>query len=420
MRLYQLAAFIVSLVSVNSAESDPNEFQFCGKVSITSDGQESVLSFENAVTASIDPQKTGCIVQCTDPYLNFLGESIPFQVNDFTKIVYFASGPVGHFILIVTVLFCALCKCMPRKIRRIMFSIASFYMSIMLTCQLIQLSVCENQLIMYFITEYFMIVLLFALSSRTWNHLKIMRVVGDGKNFNIWKELKIDAAPEIRINIECWHWETVHYTDSEGNRKTRQEKRVTHTATEYVPYSCWWIGDGIGDPNAIESASKTYVGTFADLMTFLAFEYSVQAVDGFTTNTIEEARNHYYQVNRYRDDHCDVRTNIHAEHGPNKLSLRPESMPVPLLCQTWFFWLFTVLPLPLFNGALIRLIVDSKYSVEVRKTVVRFIEIRPGTVGTQMNSVRPHMNPSKGYQLSNMLYSDMDLHQRPDLKRMPV
>jgi len=404
----------------NPTVIDPDAFRFCGKVAISEGGTETTLTFENAVTAATDLTKTACIVECTNPDGYIFG-GIPITVMNFTKIVYFSSGPLGHWILVITLLCCACpCKCLPRKIRRIIFSIASFYMSIMITFQLIQLSVCEHQLIMHFITEYLIICLLFALSSRTWNHLKIMRVVGDGKNFNIWKELKIDAAPEVRINIECWHYETVHYTDSEGNKKTRQEKRVTHRATEYVPYSCWWIGDGIGDPNAIESASKTYVGTFENLMTFVAFEYSVQAVDGFTTNTIEEARNHYYQVNRYRDDHCDVGTHLHAEHGPNKISLRPESMPVPLICQTWFFWLFTVLPLPFFNGALIRLIVDSKYSVEVRKSVVRFIEIRPGTVGTTVNQVKPHMNPSKGYQLSNMLYSDMDLHQRADLQRLPV
>ena len=432
MRLYHLLIFIISLVVVKSEiyepstpdssrsyDLDPGAFQFCGVVSV-SDGQESTLTFENAFTASTDLTKTDCIVECTNPSSNFL-DGIPFTVIDFTKIVYFASGPVGHFILMITVLFCACpCKCLPRKIRRIIFSMASFYMSIALSCQLIQLSVCEHQLIMYFITEYLIICVIFAFSSRTWNHLKIMRVLGTGKNFNIWKELKIDAAPEIRIHIECYHYETVHYTDSDGKSKTRQEKRVTYRATELVPYSCWWIGDGIGDPNAVESASKTYVGTFDDLMTFLAFEYSIQAVDSFTTDKIEEARIHHHLMNRNRDAHCDVTTHIHAEHGPNKISLKPESMPLPVICQTWFFWLFTVLPVPFFNGALIRLIVDSKYSVEVRKSIVRFVEIRPGTFGTPANQVKPHMNPSKGYQLSNMLYSDMDLHQRVDLQRLPV
>ena len=93
-----------------------------------------------------------------------------------------------------------------------------------------------------------------------------------------------------------------------------------------------------------------------------------------------------------------------------KFTLRPESMPLPLICHTWWFWMFTVLPLPFFNGALLRWIIDSKYVRRVRMKVVRYVEIRPNDRWDDKKD-QPDMNKKKGYQYPNMFYSDMDLHQ---------
>lgn len=41
----------------------------------------------------------------------------------------------------------------------------------------------------------------------------------------------IAARPIVTFRIECWHMETEHYKDSEGNSQTREKKVVTHRAS---------------------------------------------------------------------------------------------------------------------------------------------------------------------------------------------
>ena len=403
--------------------SDPvsgqqSDFTFCGSRNILV--RLDVRNFIHSYEAGFILSRTDCIVECFNPDV-FRLPFIKISARErrwFTKMVYALSGIIGHWGLFFTVIWCPGCHfivedtgfsphCLPRETRRKIFHIASFYVSIVLMLQFSHLYVCSNRLTEIFIYEYMTICIVFALSSRTWNHLKTMGVVGDGKNFNIWTELKMEEAPEIRIGIDCYH------------HNGENDKVTTYSEIQLIPYSCWWIDTGAGDSNQVESGSKTYIGTCEDKLTFVDFKYSVKPVDDFTSNVIQKEIKRYYELNKKRDVCCNVFLVIMPFHGPNKMSLRPKSMPLPLICKTWFFWIFTVLPLPFFNGALIRLLVNSR-CVEVRKKIVYNVEIRPDTVGTKINKNKPHMNPSKGYQLSNMIYSDMDLHKRLDLQRMPV
>jgi len=452
MLLVDFTGLIFSLVLVKcvmrwmESRSDPvstqqSDFKFCGSWNLLAvmmdekmdhqtwdehweDTQLIKLNFIHSFEAGFIMSRTDCIVECVNPDVFLL----PFiKISGFTKVVYALSGIIGHWGFFFTVIWCSGCHCalqgtvqptvqedtglsphcLPRETRRKIFHIASFYVSVVLMLQFSQLYVCRNRLTEVFIYEYMTICIVFALSSRTWNHLKTMAVVGDGKNFNIWTQLKMEEAPEIRIGIDCYHME-------------RDNDHVTtYREIQLIPYSCWWIDTGAGDSNQVESGSKTYIGTCEDKLTFVDFKYSAKPVDDFTSNVIQKEIKRYYELNKKRDMCCNVSLLIMPFHGPNKMSLRPKSMPLPLICKTWFFWIFTVLPLPFFNGALIRLLVNSR-CVEVRKNIVYNVEIRPDTVGTKINKNKPHMNPSKGYQLSNMIYSDMDLHQRLDLQRMPV
>merc|ERR1712071_436297 len=91
-----------------------------------------------------------------------------------------------------------------------------------------------------------------------------------------------------------------------------------------------------------------------------------------------------------------------------KHTFKPENMKIPLFCRPWFFWLFTVLPFPFFNGVLLRLIITKLYSVEIRKPIVQYIQILPETVRRGVIPV-PVMDVSRGYQVTS---SVMDLIQQ--------
>ena len=287
---------------------------------------------------------------------------------------------------------------------------------------------CPNIESMILIIELTIISVIYGHSSRTWNNLKNLKIIKEGKNFNIFKELKLDSAPEIVFNIEC--------SSSDGENTT-----VSFRDTVKIPYTCWWAGTGDIDPNGLETASKTYVGTTKSKMTFVTFEYAFKEADEFTKGYLEQKKQELYEMNKNRDERCDVWLNIHVPSqdstaintfnkiqafssggrgqefsissikNTDKFALKPDSMKMPIICKRVFFWLFTILPLPFFNGALLRLIINTKYSYEVKKNIVRYVEIKQGTIGTAYNQIRPPMDPSRGFQLTNALYSDMNLAQ---------
>jgi len=380
------------------------------------EGCEPPSYIENALNAGFGYTEISSIVECNNPDSNiFLIQIIelPITTTDFTGFVFKISGFYGHAILFFTFCVCYLYKCFPRVIRRSIFMLVSFLISFIIILQILQFESCRNSLILFYFAEYTIISLIFAASSRTWNYLKNIRVIGDGENFSIWKELKIDGAPEVRVHIECYHMEmppeaalmpknSIEYAAIEA---FHQEKVVTYSATKLVPYTTWWICDGVGNQHELENASKTNFGICQGTITFASFEYSVQlADDGFTKNQLEEIRSSHYEDNKHRDKRCKATIELHADHGPEKITWKSESMKLPICCQPLYFWIFTLLPLPFFNGALIRLIVNSKY-VESRKNICRYIEIRQNGdlhrvnshFSTVLNSIQPAMDQSRAH-----------------------
>ena len=163
--------------------------------------------------------------------------------------------------------------------------------------------------------------------------------------------------------------------------------------------------------------SQTYISPPQNKLTFLSLEYSKKPADEFTTSIIEQAKSHYHQLNNAHKKPC---CEVYVEFGPTKekygffsgnttvsefsekFTLKPENMKLPLFCRPWFFWLFTVLPFPFFNGVLLRMIITKFYSVEIKKPIVQYIQILPETGSGTV----PVMDISKGYQVTQ---SVMDL-----------
>ena len=176
------------------------------------------------------------------------------------------------------------------------------------------------------------------------------------------------------------------------------------------------------------ATSQTYVSTAQNKLTFLSMKYSKKAADEFTTSIFEQAKSKHYELNKNRDVHCDVSVEfdptkerwaptecmtggqppcVTAKFSDysEKLTFKPENMKVPLFCRPWFFWLFTVLPFPFFNGILLRMIIAKFYSVTIKKPIVQYLQILRETVDSGVVPV-PVMDITKGYQVTQ---SVMDL-----------
>ena len=143
---------------------------------------------------------------------------------------------------------------------------------------------------------------------------------------------------------------------------------------------------------------------------------------------IQQEKSNHKILNKQDYKRCEVS----VEFGPKKekmtgpwcsqqvsdyseiLTFKPENMKVPLFCRPWFFWLFTVLPFPFFNGVLLRMIIAKFYSVEIKKPIVQYVQILPETVDSGVVPV-PVMDLTKGYQVTQ---SVMDLIEQKHCSNM--
>ena len=162
-----------------------------------------------------------------------------------------------------------------------------------------------------------------------------------------------------------------------------------------MPYTTWWIE---GDLSHTETLIETHQRKF----TFVSLDCSVLAADDFTKRSIENSKNEAYQNYKHRDDYCDVNVKLHAETGENKFTLKNDNMEIPWMCKNSHFWFWTLLPLPFFNGALIRWYINNKLSIEERRNIVRFVMISPGS----FNQIKPPSDSSRGFQQENARFYD--------------
>jgi len=272
---------------------------------------------------------------------------------------------------------------------------------------------------------YMLIALIYARFSRAYQVLKLLKLnEGNRRHFDFWKHIYADAIPTIDVKVDCYHrhvsngrWETVAVYEEGKQTGTKQvwkedvERRHTLVTTENIPYTTWWIGDGkiptCCCPQEVESQSKTLdIGPHEGKMTFAQFSYSCEAADDYTKKALRDAKTAIYD--KYKDkkrcckiDTCEVtEPEFVYEKGIEKIVLKPESLELPDFCKPGQFWKYTVLPLPYFNGAKIRQIIDEELSIDFRKNIVRYVEIKPDTVGTWNNSVKPGVDTSRGYERS--------------------
>ena len=334
--------------------------------------------FEDAIQAGFVPEKAECLSQC---------------FNDFSDLAFIGSGMVGHILWAITVIICVCSKCLWRDGRRFLFIFTSFYTSILITLQLIYLFSCGSEIILFYVVEYTIACLILTGTSRTWNHLK--NIKGNTRDGQRFIRRQLTAVPEIQMKIECYHYKETSARDSRGNRSTSRDKVVSFSKTELLPYTTWWIE---GDLSHTETLIETHQGKF----TFVSLDYSVLVADDFTKKSIEDSRKEIYHNYKHKDDHCDVTVNLYAETGVNKFALKKDNMEIPWFCKSSNFWLCSLLPLPFFNGALIRWYVNKQLSIDERRNIVRFVVIRPG----YFNQIKPPSDSSRGFQQENSRFED--------------
>ena len=111
------------------------------------------------------------------------------------------------------------------------------------------------------------------------------------------------SRPSIRFHVECYHYETEHYTetDSEGRtvEKTREVKVTTHTETEYFDYYSVRDISGLLNLNCDKAQieRKCYIK--------LELKEEINFADSISVSDYESQKEAFKDRNRYKDDYMD-------------------------------------------------------------------------------------------------------------------
>ena len=88
---------------------------------------------------------------------------------------------------------------------------------------------------------------------------------------------------------------------------------------------------------------------------------------------------------------------------------------LPWSCRSHVFWISSILPIPILNGALLRFYINKFLSVEERRSIVRFVEIQPDC--EQINHIKPPSDSSRGFQ---QIMTIIGVRVENRLRRRPI
>ena len=127
----------------------------------------------------------------------------------------------------------------------------------------------------------------------------LRHILPDGSAYQHVEDVR-KAAPSVHWHIQCYHYETVHYTetrtDEDGNEhvehKTREERRNTHSASaNYHPY--YW-----------EDISSPFPDIGTASLTRLTFDKSMVFADAQSAEHFRAEKMSFLAINQ-RDTHYD-------------------------------------------------------------------------------------------------------------------
>lgn len=145
----------------------------------------------------------------------------------------------------------------------------------------------------------------------------------------------------INFHVECYHYETRHFTttDSKGNVRqyTRTEKVVSHRESERFMYYSWRDTSGtlmIDSQNA-KNDNKAYVK--------LELALRVEFADDITRLDYNVQKKNQYMRNRFRDRHISQWETTTLQDF-NQFNLVNISDDEPVCISVWWYVLFTIIP----------------------------------------------------------------------------
>lgn len=142
------------------------------------------------------------------------------------------------------------------------------------------------------------------------------------------------SPPEVRWHIQCYHYETIHYTethkDAEGNkrteRKTRTERRDTYFASfTYRPY--YW-----------EDISSPFPDIGRASLTRLTFDKQMVFADAESKQDFHQQKLQFIWSNR-RDVHYDFSESLEIPGLREYVLACKDTSVVPAWLSQWAFYL---------------------------------------------------------------------------------
>jgi len=172
--------------------------------------------------------------------------------------------------------------------------------------------------------------------------------------------------PVLRFHVECYHYETIHYTerDSKGNthHRSRTEKRITHREYENFRFCSWRDVSGVFlvDSEKFltkENEKKVYIKLELDL----EFDFA----DDISRYDYEIQKSQFKMRNIYRDVHMDFSEVIDLS-GFTKYNLVKisDQKPACLNCCVYLIFTFFIPVIELYKIFINSMCIQQDYIIK--------------------------------------------------------
>lgn len=149
-----------------------------------------------------------------------------------------------------------------------------------------------------------------------------------------------EVPPRINMVVECYHYEThtkvVHYTDSNGNRRSRTETKKEKVVT-YVDH------DGFSFGSWVDVSEKDMPPLSTVSLTLVKIDSSIVFGDQETADDYVRQVAAMLARNRHRDDFTDYSSSKEIPGLMKRISAYGDLKVKPFWIRERFFWIATLL-----------------------------------------------------------------------------
>ena len=195
--------------------------------------------------------------------------------------------------------------------------------------------------------------------------------------------------PEIKFHIECYHYETEHYTetDSEGNKveKTRQVVVTTHRETEYFDYYSIRDVSGLLTINCNETQMHTKSYIKLELL-----KEELNFADAISVKDYEAQKEAFQNRNKDRDEYMTF-NEYWSLPGINHFHLIKIGNYEPCTVNCFWYFIFTLFTL----AQVYKLYVESfciYQTYKIRKIISTRYNLNSKAYDSQYKKFNPQIN----------------------------